>query len=305
VYSTTTSGKTAQLDHAAFADGVDCVVTETVPPGYSPTYSADCNVTGVLSGSTYACDITNDVSQARFNVTKIFSDGSVNDVVVAITCDDGLPLHETATISSDDPIGVNFVVKSFVDGAMNCEIAEIGSTPGYEPTSSCLFPNVTAGNYDCELTNAAEDGTFTANMEWIIPTESGDEIDEDVEVTISCDSEITGGSICGLNGLSGPDGLMDCWEISKTLGDGESLTAIVDTTLGSATCNAVQGTLPSGVEPSSSGCGPRTVAAGDSVSCTFTNTVFFEGIPTLSQYGLALLALMMLGVGMVGFRRFA
>ena len=40
-------------------------------------------------------------------------------------------------------------------------------------------------------------------------------------------------------------------------------------------------------------------------SCTFTNTVFFEGIPTLSQYGLALMALLMLGVGMVGFRRFA
>ncbi|MBT8052804.1 MAG: IPTL-CTERM sorting domain-containing protein, partial [Xanthomonadales bacterium] len=27
--------------------------------------------------------------------------------------------------------------------------------------------------------------------------------------------------------------------------------------------------------------------------------------PTLSQYGLALMALLMLGVGMVGFRRFA
>jgi hypothetical protein len=45
--------------------------------------------------------------------------------------------------------------------------------------------------------------------------------------------------------------------------------------------------------------------AGGNSSCTFTNTVFFEGIPTLSQYGLALMALLMLGVGMVGFRRFA
>jgi hypothetical protein len=33
--------------------------------------------------------------------------------------------------------------------------------------------------------------------------------------------------------------------------------------------------------------------------------VFFEGIPTLNQYGLALLALLMLGVGAVGLRRFA
>ena len=32
--------------------------------------------------------------------------------------------------------------------------------------------------------------------------------------------------------------------------------------------------------------------------------VRFEGIPTLNQYGLAILALLMLGVGFVGFRRF-
>ncbi|MBT8060186.1 MAG: IPTL-CTERM sorting domain-containing protein [Gammaproteobacteria bacterium] len=33
--------------------------------------------------------------------------------------------------------------------------------------------------------------------------------------------------------------------------------------------------------------------------------MFFEGIPTLSQWGMALMALLMLGVGLVGFRRFA
>jgi len=47
------------------------------------------------------------------------------------------------------------------------------------------------------------------------------------------------------------------------------------------------------------------VEAAGSNGCEITNTVFFEGIPTLSQYGLALMALLMLGVGMVGFRRFA
>jgi hypothetical protein len=47
------------------------------------------------------------------------------------------------------------------------------------------------------------------------------------------------------------------------------------------------------------------VRVGDSsAGCTFTNTLFFEGIPTLSQYGLAIMALLMLGVGFVGFRRF-
>ena len=46
------------------------------------------------------------------------------------------------------------------------------------------------------------------------------------------------------------------------------------------------------------------ITAAEEVSCEFTNTVFFEGIPTLSQYGLAIMALLMLGVGFVGFRRF-
>jgi hypothetical protein len=42
---------------------------------------------------------------------------------------------------------------------------------------------------------------------------------------------------------------------------------------------------------------------GENASCTIYNTVFFEGIPTLSQYGMAILALLMLGAGFVGFRR--
>ena len=40
------------------------------------------------------------------------------------------------------------------------------------------------------------------------------------------------------------------------------------------------------------------------VSCTITATAFFEGIPTLSQWGMALMALLMLGVGYIGMRRF-
>ena len=43
----------------------------------------------------------------------------------------------------------------------------------------------------------------------------------------------------------------------------------------------------------------------DNDTCTDLEDLFFEGIPTLSRHGLAILALLMLGVGMVGFRRFA
>jgi hypothetical protein len=53
------------------------------------------------------------------------------------------------------------------------------------------------------------------------------------------------------------------------------------------------------------GCGQFEVSVNNGHECTITNTVFFEGIPTLNQYGLALLALLMLGAGWIAYRRIA
>ena len=50
--------------------------------------------------------------------------------------------------------------------------------------------------------------------------------------------------------------------------------------------------------------GDLSISHGVGNSCVVTNSIFFEGIPMLSQYGLAILALLMLSIGMVGFRRF-
>ena len=57
-------------------------------------------------------------------------------------------------------------------------------------------------------------------------------------------------------------------------------------------------------ESESSCNGAVRITNGGTSSCTFTNTAFFEGIPTLNQYGMAIMALLMLGVGFIGFRRF-
>jgi hypothetical protein len=38
-------------------------------------------------------------------------------------------------------------------------------------------------------------------------------------------------------------------------------------------------------------------------SCTIYNTVFFEGIPALSDYGMVILVLLMFGMGLAGVRR--
>jgi hypothetical protein len=68
-------------------------------------------------------------------------------------------------------------------------------------------------------------------------------------------------------------------------------------------CNVWDTVQDSAVETKTD-CGPMAISPGNGNSCTFYYTVFFEGIPTLSQYGLAIMALLMLGVGFVGFRRF-
>ena len=66
-------------------------------------------------------------------------------------------------------------------------------------------------------------------------------------------------------------------------------------------CDDVAGT---GVKPGD----PLVIMAadaGNTITCTVTNTfAFFEGIPTLSQFGRGIMALLMLALGVVGFRRF-
>jgi hypothetical protein len=81
--------------------------------------------------------------------------------------------------------------------------------------------------------------------------------------------------------------------------------ARVSTRDGDAQCTAYEDLVQSGVE-SENGCeGWTTLSADDKYACTIYNSVFFEGIPTLSQWGTAIMALLVLGVGLVGFRRFA
>jgi uncharacterized repeat protein (TIGR01451 family) len=274
-----------------------CSVVETVPAGYYESQrTADCDIAAVADGGVYNCTLFNQETVARFHVTKDFSDGSTDDVDVTLTCDTGLPLTQTLTIAGGDPTGVTFVVKDFVDGTMSCEVTEVTNTPGYDvDASGCDWDLVNSINspFSCVVNNAAQDATFTATKIWNVINEGGDVVDQTTQVWIQCNNAITGGSSCGTN----------CSYITGNLGSGDSLVATVDTTLRSAVCHAYEESQPSSVE-STDDCSSRTIKAGESDSCTFTNTVFFEGIPTLSQYGLAILALLMLGVGMVGFRRF-
>ncbi|MHC5112653.1 MAG: IPTL-CTERM sorting domain-containing protein [Planctomycetota bacterium] len=234
---------------------------------------------------------------ARFKVTKMFSDGRNDEVGVMLTCTTGLPLSQPATIAGGDEVGVTFVVTNLDNGA-NCEVTESGVPSGYTAIlndgAGCSWTEVHHGFFTCEIYNQANPATFTVHKDWVVMNDGGDAVFGKALVTATCNAEIVGGDF---------DIDTTTWSTTDDLADGEKLVATVDTTEGSATCWASENVLESGVE-SEDDCGARQIAAGGSSSCTFTNTVFFEGIPTLSQYGLAIMALLMLGVGFVGFRRF-
>jgi hypothetical protein len=233
---------------------------------------------------------------AFFKVTKTFSDGNDAEVDVKLTCNSGLPLEQEFTITGGDPDGVTFVVTDIPESGATCEVTESGGPDGYSAYlnggGGCTWEDVTTGYFRCEITNEANPATYTVYKDWTVYREGGDVVLGEADVTIECDSYIDGGWE--------DDGT---WYLSDTLGDGDSLSADVDTTEGPATCSASETVSESGVESSAVGCGEVSLSAGGSHTCTFTNTVFFEGIPTLSQYGLALLVLLTLGVGFITLRR--
>jgi len=305
-------------DSPEISGGVAYTVSE-VPPGGYELVGIECrDAAGADVGSTFTamtgdeitCTVTNDdiLQNAYFAVTKDFSDDSAGEVDILITCNTGLPLTQTFTLVEGGI--VNFVVDSFEPGSMDCRIEEVDVDTPYQPgylagattgeagdirseEEGCYFDAIVGGQFTCDITNTAEDATFTVSKVWEFTNAVGDDYPRLADVTIYCNNEMTPGNE--------DDG---GYSYSTTLEGDDSVSVSVDTTLRSAECSAEEAIQPSGVE-SEDDCDERTISAGGSSSCTFTNSVFFEGIPTLSQYGLAIMALLMLGVGMVGFRRFS
>jgi hypothetical protein len=307
-------------------DPVMVTVEGTDPDdGSSPTDTLTCTYTDSANsdpGMTVTYPLVLDVGggSARFQVSKAFTDGYDDDVLVRITCDDGLPLQNDKVISPGNP--VTFVVTDFEAGAMNCTVTE-GDAAGYLATYSaggdsqsvddnldapgCHFIGVGSGDENtCAVTNTPAPVDVRINKQWFIDGAVGDDVIPFAELTLFCDSPIVDGQheygdmpvdqelfINGGNWYKEFEGIGD-----------QTYTAQVIPKRPSTRCWVVEGDQPSGVE-TENGCKNIVVSVGNGDTCTITNTVFFEGIPTLSQYGLALMALLMLGMGMVGFRRFA
>ena len=257
-----------------------------------------------------------------FRVTKHFTDGNPMGVEVTITCNTGLPLSQSKEINENEH--VEFVMTTFTPGELDCDIEEVvpeGYSPSYEASATesgfalsisddaagCHFEDVGFGGFVCNIVNAPDTVLIEIEKEWIIGRMRDSYFETDYRLTLYCDGEIVDGDDdCGVpfsqqRGLDGPSD--DGW-CKSFIGDSSDIfTAQVIPQYPTTQCTVVEETYSDAVEVEN-GCQDLEVSAGQGASCKITNMVFFEGIPTLNQYGMAILALLMLGVGFVGFRRF-
>ena len=146
--------------------------------------------------------------------------------------------------------------------------------------------------------------TVVIEKEWIFAGASQGGTSPFYQLILWCDSEIVGGDPYFDGGTSSPSGIPVYWYKAFNGSGSDTFTALVIPDYPTSSCYVDETIIDDTVEVDN-GCGNLVVSVGNGDSCTITNTVFYEGIPTLNQYGLAILALLMLGVGMVGFRRFS
>jgi len=297
--------------------GTTCTATETVPDGYT------ANETGCIDvplGSS--CEITNIQDgledRATFRVIKDFTDDNPMDVEVTIDCNTGLILDQNKDISEDSD--VEFVVTSFDQGELNCTVSEQPVT-GYLPAYSafvttglglvssdlegCHFEEVVSGQFVCVIVNTPGLVDIEIEKLWVFDGSDGREIDTSYALTLHCNAAIEGGQqYChGGGGMNAPAGANDNYQSCRTFSGDDSAVFVAQVLPGfpSSLCWVNERVYDNAVEIDN-GCENLVISAGVGASCLITNTVFFEGIPTLGQYGVFIMALLILGVGLVVLR---
>ena len=219
----------------------------------------------------------------------------------------------------------SYTTKEYYSDDEGCHFAEVGSQV-YEKQQGPGFEN------QCIITNAPDPVEVTVNKDWEVAGQGGNQIDPAYSLLLVCESQITNGEDCTnpvlQGGSKGYGYYGSCYYYEGTWikvltdsGTGDtndaSYTAhVIPDWDGGTDCWVEEEVYDSSVEVDGYDCGYNgnpglhvNIGGADGGGsekdeCTVTNTVFFEGIPTLNQYGMAILALLMLGAGFVGFRRF-
>lgn len=231
--------------------------------------------------------------------------GDAGTPSMTITCNGGIPLTQTA------PAGTTFSVTELTNGTV-CNVGLSSDLDtGWVAGSYTCSPSGTASASGCAFTVADGNTAWSTDVS-AVPAPFDFEVTFSWDVSDDADPDITAGamivSTCFDVWDTATSSLTDAGPLSTDASDAaggtfsafEGLTADPN---GSTECTAMWEGVASAVEPSAA-C-TEDVDVGDTVvTCSLSATAFFEGIPTLSQYGMAIMVLLMLGVGFVGFRRF-
>jgi hypothetical protein len=238
----------------------------------------------------------------RVNVTKTFTNGATGDVEVTLTCNGGLPLEQSFTISGGGP-GVTFTVNNLPDSGVDCEVTESGGSDGYTNNAeACSWTGVVGGFRSCAITNTPEPSEFVVDIDF-------DGID-DPAIDLGWNLEV----VCTPAADAADDTSFPGVTFNESgSGSDEFLFTFFAEPEDGSDCTATLSGLSTAIEQDSP-CTVEEIAVGEAddpatddseaPTCSITATAFYEGIPTLSQYGLAIMALLMLGMGFIGFRRF-
>jgi hypothetical protein len=244
------------------------------------------------------------MAQTTFPTSIVFLNGNDASINVTLTCNTGNPLVQDFDISMGN--GVDFVVQDLdttVD-TTRCTIVQGDLDDGYTIDNICVFQNneplaipfSETGSNECSLLAVPLPSVFVVTKAW---ENAGPDIFYGAEIEVGCTNAALDPEGPYLDLITfdffaeGPGVDIEGFDFFAAPGETSVCVAYED-----------PNTLDSAVE-SDQGClaGTEFTIGSGPAGCTITNSVFYEGIPTLSQYGMAIMALLMLSVGFVGFRR--
>lgn len=252
--------------------------------------------------------------RATFTVQSRFVDNNnITPVTLHLSCNTGQILDQSKTVQPNEGVfgkfEVSFVVSSLGSTPLNCTVtqdAPFGYTPSYtclgesdcveaQSASSCSFTNVATGTDNlCQVQSYPNPVPFTVIKEWLFEAEEIGEQDF-AKINFECQN------VFGGDGQVNGNLMQWNWSVA---GNSERIANIQPNFLGNTSCRAMESNTFSAVEAINACEDWMPVLIGDSSrSCTITNNVFLEGIPTLGEYGRWLMALLLLGIGMVAVRR--
>ena len=162
------------------------------------------------------------------------------------------------------------------------------TVPPVKEAGPALLSGVSIGQEDlCLIQNRVDPVEIAVTKEWLY---SREELVVDDKATI----ELFCSSVFGGDGATLDNGLM-YWSWLFDGSQASQMATVYPDYAGATNCWTEESFRTSAVESESTCSPPVSIGLGDPArNCIVTNTVFFEGIPTLSQYGLILISALML-----------